>query len=173
MEESKRYPESLQSFFQRDTPQLFLIQLPDTLPGQGNESVDVKKSDKAGAEDTEPDQVRTVYILRVNHVRCLTGYLPGAEQLLPDERPSGGPDWQIHPLQVGQDEAGAGEHPLRCGPRFRAWLPARDCVRPHKCRRAKWGYDQPGKDQRKSKRVARLGGDVPVPQLIRRRRLSL
>lgn len=55
LEEHKRYPESLAGFFQRTTPQLFLIQLPDTLPGQGNELVDVKKSDKGGSgtETTE------------------------------------------------------------------------------------------------------------------------
>lgn len=46
-----KYPESLQSFFQRTTPQLFLIQLPDTLPGQGNEVVEVKKTD--GTTSTE------------------------------------------------------------------------------------------------------------------------
>lgn len=43
----KKYPVSLADFFQRTTPQLFLIQLPDTLPGQGNELVSAKKSDDA------------------------------------------------------------------------------------------------------------------------------
>lgn len=46
-----KYPATLQSFLQRTTPQLFLIQLPDTLPGQGNEVVEVKKTD--GGTTTE------------------------------------------------------------------------------------------------------------------------
>lgn len=46
------YPESLSSFFDRKTPQLFLIQLPDTLPGQGNEIVTTKKNDDSSTAET-------------------------------------------------------------------------------------------------------------------------
>lgn len=53
VDEGKEYPDTLQSLFQRTTPQLFLIQLPDTLPGPGNEVVDTKKSD--GEEGTDPN----------------------------------------------------------------------------------------------------------------------
>lgn len=48
-----KYPESLSHFFQRTQPQLFLIQLPDTLPGQGNETAEVKKAEDVTA--TEPE----------------------------------------------------------------------------------------------------------------------
>lgn len=58
LQEEKRYPESLHSFFQRQTPQLFLIQLPDTLPGQGNETVGLKKKadSQSAGEDTKEQQ---------------------------------------------------------------------------------------------------------------------
>lgn len=50
----EKYPESMHHFFQRTTPQTFLCQLPDTLPGQGNHLMDTKKiKGQSDEENTE------------------------------------------------------------------------------------------------------------------------
>lgn len=56
------YPKSLESFFESKTQQMFLIQLPDTLPGQGNDDTPLKDEDSNGTRNVPANKVSNVCI---------------------------------------------------------------------------------------------------------------